>query len=151
MLYSDTMKPNQYSQELMKTIREYYLNNDVSFHYMSDNSTDLFGRFVSREIILYMSRTDPLGRWSILKQHQGRKSEEIPIREKLERMANKLYDIMADEEEDLPVTQLVQVAKTWSDMIDKAKMGKETSTAKTSTQQVKDIFEEMEALSRSNG
>ena len=132
---------NTHTKEFIARLKEYYLNNDVSLQDMADNSVELFGKQVPLADMKFLSRSDINGAWSVLKANNGRKTEDLPMQEKLGKVANKLYDILFDDEADLSPTQIAQLAKTWSDLVDKAKLGKNESTAKTTVQQAKDLFE----------
>lgn len=138
-----------FSEELLQQIKEYYLNNDVTLNEIAENSVNLFGQKITLDDLKAYSRTDKDGAWSILKANSGRKTSEVPVSEKLSKIADKLYDLMVDEEAPLSAGALVQVAKSWSELLVKANLNKEVS-AKTSTQTVKDIFAKLEA-ERSNG
>lgn len=140
----------KYSKEFIEKVREYYLSNEFSLEEISDNSTGLFGKNVPLADLKAMSRNDPNGAWSIIKINKGRRTEDVPMAEKILFIANKLYDQMVDPEEELPINQLIPTAKTWSDLIDKAKLTKETNTAKIPAQAAKDIFEEARAEFESN-
>lgn len=135
----------KYSKEFIEKVREYYLSNEFSLEEISDNSGSLFGKTIPLADLKAMSRSDPNGAWSIIKANKGRRTEDVPMAEKILFVANKLYDQMVDPENELPIAQLVPVAKTWSDLIDKAKLTKETNTAKVPAQAAKDIFEEAKA------
>lgn len=139
---------NKFTDELINSVKEYFLNNDISLVKLSKNSQELFGQEFSEFDIKGWSRSDSNGPWSVQKVNGGRSTDEVPIAEQIRIMANKLYNIMNDSEEALPVIQLVQVARTWADLIDKAKLTKEGATAKSSAQQVKDIFEREDAASK---
>ena len=132
---------NKYTKEYLQKVKEYYLNNDFSLRELSENSDTLFGSYIPLDDLKYFSRTDVDGAWSVLKTNSGRKTEDVPIQEKLQIVANKLYNKIIDEDEDLSATQLAQLSKTWSDLVDKAKLGKSETSAKTTTQQAKDLFE----------
>lgn len=138
-----------FSEELLQQIKEYYLSNDVTLNEIAENSVNLFGQKITLDDLKAYSRTDKDGAWSILKANSGRKTSEVPVSEKLSKIADKLYDLMIDEEAPLSAGALVQVAKSWSELLVKANLNKEVS-AKTSTQTVKDIFAKLEA-ERSNG
>lgn len=138
-----------FSEELLQQIKEYYLNNDVTLNEIAENSVNLFGQKITLDDLKAYSRTDKDGAWSILKANSGRKTSEVPVSEKLSKIADKLYDLMVDEEAPLSAGALVQVAKSWSELLVKANLNKEVS-AKTSTQTVKDIFAKLEA-ERNNG
>lgn len=134
-----------HSQELINRIKEYYINNDVSLAELSSNSQTLFGTYFDIELLKYYSKHDKNGSWSILKSNSGRKTEDVPMQEKLQKVANKLYEMIIDDDSEVSSTQLAQLAKTWSDLVDKAKLMKDTTSAKTSAQSVKDIFEKMQS------
>lgn len=138
-----------FSEELLQQIKEYYLSNDVTLNEIAENSVNLFGQKITLDDLKAYSRTDKDGAWSILKANSGRKTSEVPVSEKLSKIADKLYDLMIDEEAPLSAGALVQVAKSWSELLVKANLNKEVS-AKTSAQTVKDIFAKLEA-ERSNG
>lgn len=138
-----------FSEELLQQIKEYYLSNDVTLNEIAENSVNLFGQKITLDDLKAYSRTDKDGAWSILKANSGRKTSEVPVSEKLSKIADKLYDLMIDEEAPLSAGALVQVAKSWSELLVKANLNKEVS-AKTSTQTVKDIFAKLEA-ERNNG
>jgi hypothetical protein len=142
---------NKHTKEFIEKVKEYYLNNDVSLQDMSDNSVTLFGKHIPIADLKFLSRSDVNGAWSVIKANSGRKTSDVPIQEKLSNVANKLYNVMFDEDSDLSATQLAQLAKTWSDLVDKAKLGKGESTAKTTSQQAKDLFEKTMAEMNKNG
>lgn len=131
---------NIHTKETVEKIKEYYLSNDVSLQDMSDNSVSLFGKQIPLADLKFLSRSDPNGAWSVIKSNNGRKTSDVPMQEKLNNVANKLYEIMFDEDTDLSATQLAQLAKTWSDLVDKAKLGKGETTSKSTAQQAKDLF-----------
>ncbi len=133
-------KKTPYKKEFIDKLRNYYINNNTTLAEMSKNSAALFGRDVSLPDLKWMSRDDvDYGPWSKLKPSKN--IEDIPIKEKYAVVANKIYGIIINEDDPIPTSQLAQLAKTWSDLVDKSGMASEDSTAKTSTQQAKDIFE----------
>lgn len=135
---------NKHSQETVDKVKNYYINNDVSFTELSKLSVELFGINLSSDDLKTMSRFDVNGSWGILKANKGRKTEDIPMQEKLNLVANKLYEMIVDPESEIGPSQIAQYAKTWSDLVDKAKLSKDSgASAKTSAQAVKDIFEKI--------
>lgn len=133
------------SNELKVRVREYYLSSDVSYEELSTRSEQLFGRHVSIDEIKYAASRDPEGRWTILRANKGRRTSDVPNEEKLIKVADKLYELLIDEDDTLPGTAMAQIAKTWMEMLVKANLTKSDSSAKTSVQKVKDIFEQLEA------
>ena len=133
---------NKIDDTFIQNIKEYYLNNDASLQWIAENSKELFGRDISLADLKVFSRSDPKGQWSVLKANKGRKTEDVPMSEKILAVANKLYEEMFKDDGDLSPSQLAQVAKTWSDLIDKAKLTKDISSSKMSSQSVKDIVSE---------
>lgn len=138
---------SKYTKDFIEKVKEYYLNNEFSLEDISENSETLFSRFISVADLKAMSRNDIIS-WSILKANNGRKTEDVPVTEKIQKVANKLYDLIIDEENEASGSQLAQLAKTWSDLIDKAKLTKDTTSAKLPTQQVKDMIDKALAESK---
>lgn len=139
-------KHGNYSQEYINKLRDLYITSDYSFDYISKNSEELFGQFISVEYIKQLSANDDIP-WSVLRSKSEKTSDQVSLNEKIAIIAEILYQSMIDEKKPLPPVQLAQVAKTWMELIDKSKMNKET-TAKTTSQRVKDIFGELEALNK---
>lgn len=140
---------SSYTDEFISRVKEYYLdpNNNLSLDKIASKSEQLFGRSFTIETLKFWSSQD--GSWSLLKSNANRYTQDVPINEKITKVANKLYDLMMNEEEPIPASQLAQLAKTWSDLIDKAKLNKET-TAKTSIQIAKDLIEKQQELLKEN-
>lgn len=136
------MKKSQYSPELIEKVKEFYLSSTFSLDEISQISLEKFGVKISLADLKYYSRKE---KWSILKSNSGRRTEDISINEKLIKIADKLYEVMIDEEEPVPATALAQIARTWSDLLIKSKLDKETSV-KIPAQSVKDAIAKHEAL-----
>ena len=141
---------SKYDPTFVKQVRDFFIDNNISLEDLAERALDLFGKAISKADILYMSRTDVNGPWSVQKANSGRRTEDTPVSEQVRNVANILYDLMFDTDKPLPPTQLAQVAKTWSDLIDKAKLMKETTSAKVPGQMAKDIFAEEEAKWKKN-
>ena len=136
---------SKYDDYLVDQIRTFFLENPISLNDMSRKSVELFGRHITEHDMRYLSRTDPNGPWTVQKSNLGVKTEDVPIADKIQKVANKLYELIIDEENELPPNQLAQIAKTWADLIDKAKLTREVTTSRVPSQMVKDIFDEMKA------
>lgn len=149
MLYCTSMSAvkqhNKYDPTFVKQVRDFFIENSISLEDLAERALELFGKSITKADILAMSRTDVDGPWSVQKANNGRRTEDTPVSEQVRNVANILYDLMFDTERPLPPTQLAQVAKTWSDLVDKAKLMKETTSAKVPAQRAKDIFAEEEA------
>ncbi len=141
---------SKHPKEVLDKLKEYFINNDVTLNDLADNSESIAGRKVSLADLKFYSRSDTDGPWSVLKGNNGRRTIDVPISEKLQKVADKLYDLIIGDEENLSGNQLAALAKTWSDLIDKAKLNKDTSSAKTTVQQVKEIFEKSMAEGNEN-
>jgi predicted metal-dependent peptidase len=141
-------KSERLTKEQISKLRDTYINNDISLAELCDLSIDVMGRQVSIDELKNISVYDPEGKWSILRANKGRKTSDVPYSEKLNVVANKLYELLIDDDSSLPGTSVAQVAKTWMEIVTKTDLSKINSTAKTSVQRAKDIFEEMEARSR---
>lgn len=140
---------SSYTKEFIQRVKDFYIdpNNSFSLEKIASNSEELFGRAFSLDTLKEWSRDD--GAWSILKANSGRSTQDVPVNEKITKVANKLYELMMNEEEPIGASQIAQLAKTWSDLVDKAKLNKE-STAKTSIQVAKDIIEKEQLLRLNN-
>lgn len=141
---------SQYDDYLVDQIRTFFLENPISLNDISRKSVELFGRHITEHDMRYLSRTDPKGPWTVQKANLGIKTEDVPIADKIQKVANKLYELIIDEENELPPNQLAQIAKTWADLIDKAKLTREVTTSRVPSQTAKDIFAEIEAEYESN-
>lgn len=138
-----------YTKDFVSKVRKYYIDNNISLEDISKNSTTLFGKNIPLADIKWLSRDDVDGAWSVQKANKGRRTEDTPVGDKIRTVADKLYNIIVDDDSDLSANQLAQLAKTWSDLVDKAKLGQNEITAKTPIQSVKDIFEK-EIASKNN-
>lgn len=135
------------NKESIEKLKDFFIRNLISFEDLSEMSQDICGVKVSVTDIKLFSRTDIEGPWSVLRQNKGRLTKDVPVQDKLAKVADKLYEMIISEEEPVPSSAIAQLAKTWSEMLVKANLNKEIS-AKTSPQTVKDIFAEMEARER---
>lgn len=135
------------TKESIQKLKTFFLENTISFSDLAENSRDVCGIQVSLADIKMYSRNDSEGPWSVLKANRGLMTKDVPVQEKLVKVADKLYEMIINEEDPVPGNAIAQLAKTWSEMLVKANMNKEIS-AKTSPQAVKDIFAEMEAKER---
>lgn len=142
------MSTGKYDPDFIQRVKEFYLAHEVSFDYLSTNAIEIFGRPIPKSDLLLWSRSDVNGSWSVLRANGGRRSDEVPVAEKIQTVANKLYDIIIDEDNELPPGQLAQMAKTWTDLIDKAKLTKEITTAKLPQQAVKDLIAQHDAATK---
>lgn len=133
-----------YSKELIEKVKKYYVENTISFGILSENSKELFGTHIDLDTLRWWSKDDVEGSWSILRANQGRQTSEVPSNEKLNTVADKLYEMLVDEDDKLPKSAIASVAKTWLDIVVRAKLNTDVS-AKTSPQEVKDMFDRFEA------
>lgn len=132
---------SKYNRDFVEKVKEYYLSNEFSLEEISENSESLFSKYIPLADLKAMSRNDII-QWSVLKANKGRKTDDVPMAEKILAVANKLYEQMfKDGDDELSPTQLAQTAKTWSDLVDKTKLTKDTTSAKLPTQQVKDMID----------
>ena len=135
-----------YSDETILKLKEYYLENEVSFKTLSNYSKQLCGLDVSIDDIKMFSRDDAYGPWGVTKANSGRRVEDVPVREKLKLVADKLYSMIIDPEGNIPSNQIAQTAKAWADMVEKAKLSElDGGTAKLTSQQAKDIIAKQQA------
>ena len=138
------MAKQSYPKELIAQAREYYLNNEISLTMLASVSEDLFGTPIEERDLKWFAFNDPEGRWSILKVNQGKKTSEVPTKEKLRRVADKLYELIVDEEDPIPNSSLAQLTRTWLEINMRANLDS-VSTAKTSIQSAKDLIAQMES------
>lgn len=135
---------SQLSPETLRSAEEFYTHNDITLEEMSQKSTEIFGQFISIDVLKILSSKN---RWSILRANNGRKTSDVPYEEKLSRVADKLYELIIDEDAPLAGTAVSQIARTWVELVTKTNMTKFDASARVSSQRVKDIFAELEAES----
>lgn len=135
------------TKEGIQKLKSFFLQNTISFSDLAESSDKICGVKVSLADIKLYSREDVEGPWSVLKSNKGLMTKDVPVQDKLAKVADKLYEMIINDEDPVASNSIAQLAKTWSEMLVKANMNKEIS-AKTDPQTVKDIFAEMEALER---
>ncbi len=132
-----------YSDQFIAALEDYYVNTNtiISLEELARNSQELFGQ----EININALKSRALkGKWSIKRANKGRNTDEVPGAEKLTIIADKLYEMLVDDEDPLPKGQVAQVARTWLEMNVKTNIS-QVATAKTPAQTIKDMISESRA------
>jgi len=127
----------KYPRNVIDALKEYYLNNEISLRELSKLSEELVGMYVPFDTgVHYYAHKE---KWAIEKANAGRKTSDVPQQEKLQVIADKLYDMLVDEEDPMPKGQVAGLAKTYLDLVTRVNLSGSASN-KVSAQAVKDMI-----------
>ncbi len=111
------------------------MNSDVSLRKLSQISEDLYGTKIPFTTISQEAQRE---NWATERELQI-STRNIPTKEKMETISDKLYEAMTNESDPLPHGLLASMAKAWMDINTKVNIGT-GNTVKTDAQSVKDMI-----------
>lgn len=129
-------KSSNYNQELMDTVREYYLSCEVepTLEAMSKDSERLFGQFIPYETLKDWKRDDRGGDWS----HTWQLFHPSSVEDELDNVRKRIYQIVVDPM--TPAAVVSSAVKAYLDLSTKHNPG--GKSAKTSPDRADQILKE---------